>query len=53
MVTLCANAGLVVFTQVPAAACSCAVTGTARYVEGADGVFVGTLTGVEQTDPGA
>lgn len=52
MVTLCAAAGLVVFTQVPAVACSCAAAGTAHYVDGADVVFVGTLTDVEQTDPG-
>ena len=52
LVTLCAAAGFVVFTQVPAVACSCAGGGTAQYVEGADVVFVGTLVEVEQTNPG-
>lgn len=52
LVALCATAGLVVFTQVPAAACSCVVADTARQVKWADVVFVGTLTEVDQTNPG-
>lgn len=52
MVTLCAAAGLVVFTQVPAVACSCAGASTVEQVDRADVVFTGTLTKTEQTDPG-
>jgi hypothetical protein len=52
MVTLCTSAGLVVLTQVPAVACSCVAATTAEHVERADAVFTGTLTGIEQTNPG-
>lgn len=52
LVTLCAAAGLVVFTQVPAVACSCAAASTAEQVDRAEAVFSGTLVEVEQTDPG-
>ncbi|MEJ7794108.1 MAG: hypothetical protein WKF50_01015 [Nocardioides sp.] len=51
LVTLCAAAGLVVFTQVPAVACSCVTAGAAQHVEWADTVFTGTLTDIEQTEP--
>jgi len=53
LVSLCAAAGLVVFAQGPAAACSCAMAGTAEHVENSDVVFLGTLTEIEQTNPGA
>jgi len=52
LVTLCAAAGLVVFTQVPAVACSCVAASTAEHVEWADAVFIGTLTDIEETNPG-
>ena len=52
LVTLCAAAGLVVFTQVPAVACSCVAASTAEHVERADAVFIGTLTDIEETNPG-
>lgn len=53
LVSLCAAAGLVVLTQAPTEACSCVAASTAEQVEGADGVFLGTLTEIEQTNPGA
>ena len=52
LVTLCAAAGLVLFTQVPAVACSCVAASTAEHVDRAEVVFTGTLVEIEQTDPG-
>ncbi len=52
LVTLAASAGLVVFTQVPAAACSCVGGDTSEHVEWADIVFRGTLVDIEKTNPG-
>lgn len=51
VVTLCAAAGVVVFTQVPAVACSCAPTSPAGSVESSDAVFSGILTDIEHTNP--
>lgn len=44
--------GLLVLTQVPAAACSCAPAGTAEHVDFSDVVFLGTLAEIEETPPG-
>lgn len=52
LVALCASAGLVVFTQVPASACSCVATPVSGSVERADVVFSGVLVDIDQTNPG-
>ena len=52
LAALVAGAGLVVLAQLPAAACSCLEADTAQHVRWADVVLVGTVTDVEQTEPG-
>lgn len=53
LTALAASAGLVVLTALPAEACSCVGGGPAAYTRWPDVVLVGTVTDIEQTNPGA